>query len=399
MVEKHNLDEFRVVSYNILTQKLVSETKLPNCDPKYIQEDFRRNLLQKVLESEVKQRSIICLQEVNTEWASWLYTWFDLRNYYFINTQYSKSFNGYMGTSIAISRDKFLLDELKFLRPFKNTYVQKPAFFTSVASMFTKFAIPALVIAPIVAFARRRFSNGSWSDNAFLEKSLPFYLCGASILAAQVAYNKAFPELGVFHSTKLEEGISARHRDTIPMVKLKPGNSAAFWVASVHMPCKHWNSKLMTAFACNIAKTVQSQAGNSRYILAGDFNAKPQTDDEPSGVYELYVNGVLGCEHPHFPVVAEGWEPKLQHPMVSAYRAVDGKEPELTTYANWSWAGFFANTIDYIWLSPGWEVVSVDPLIGLDGIQKKCKSLPCQEYMSDHFMLAANLKMAQKKQL
>jgi len=212
-------------------------------------------------------------------------------------------------------------------------------------------------------------------------------------------YKKACPDLGPFHSLKLEEGISARHRDTIPMVKLRSGNSKAFWVASVHMPCKIWNRKLMTAFACNIANAVQSQAGDSRYILAGDFNAKPDRDDEPSGVYELYINGVLLHEHPHFPIVGKGWEPKLQHPMISAYKTMNGKEPELTTYANWSLAGFFANTVDYIWLSPGWEVLSVDPLIGLDSIQEKWKSLPCEDNMSDHLMLAANLRMAQKSRL
>jgi len=161
MFEQHKMNEFRIVSYNILTQKLISEIKLPHCDPKYIQEDFRRDLLRKVLEAEVKQRSIICLQEVNTEWASWLYTWFDYRNYYFINTQYSRDFNGYMGTSIAISKDKFALDELKFLHPFKRTYVPTLGFFRRLASICSKFAIPALVIAPILAFARKRFSNGS----------------------------------------------------------------------------------------------------------------------------------------------------------------------------------------------------------------------------------------------
>jgi len=393
MTTEQKTSECRIVSYNILSQTLVSEENLIDCDPKHLQEEFRRDLLQKVLETEVQQKSIICLQEVNTEWAAWLYTWFDRRKYYFINTHYSSRYSGYMGTSIAISKDKFLVEELRYLHPFKEIQDPKPTLFRRFSSSCSKLIIPALVVAPIIAFGKKRLGNESNSSNAFLERSLPFYLGAAFFLTVEALYKKAFPDRGPFHSSILSEGISARHRDTIPMVKLSSGNREAFWVATVHMPCKFWNMRLMTAFACQIANTVQSQAGESRYILAGDFNISPSTDEVPSGVYELYTRGKLDSKHPHFPVVGPGWEAKLQHPMVSAYKKANGKEPELTTYSNTSKFGLYANTLDYIWLSPRWDVLSVDPLMGLDNIERKYKSCPCEENMSDHLKIAANLKM------
>jgi len=392
MVLEQNTSDVRIVSYNILSQNLVSEEKLPCCDPEYIQEEFRRGVLQKVLEAEVKKKSIICLQEVNTEWAAWLYTWFNFRNYIFINTQYSKKETGYMGTSIAFSREKFLLDEVKFLHPFKDTSVQEPGLFTKLGSISSKLFVSMLVIAPIIGFAKKHLSNKRKPSTAFSEKSLPFYLCAALILTGQAVWQKAFPDKGVFHSPKLEEGISARHRDTIPMVKLRSSNSEAFWVATVHMPCKFWNKKLMTAFGCNIANTVQLQAGDYRYILAGDFNVEPPTDEEPCGLYDLYVDGEVCPDHPHFPVVSQGWEPKLQHPMVSAYKTANGKEPDTTNYVNSSFSGLYTGTLDYIWLSPGWKVFSVDPLMGLESIKEKWKSFPCEENMSDHLKIGADLR-------
>jgi len=382
----------RIVSYNLLSQKLISEEFYVHCDPQHLQEEFRRDLLQKVLDAEVQRKSIICLQEVNTEWAAWLWTWFDHRKYNFINTQYSKRYNGYMGNSIAVPKDRYILQELRFLHPFKHTYEPKLGMFRSLISWCPKLFIPALVIAPLIAYGKTRFGNKTITSSAFLEKSLPFYLAGASVLLADTFYKKWYPELDPFHSAILEEGISARHRDTIPMVKLCSNGSEAFWVANVHMPCKFWNPKLMTAYACNIANTVQAEAGNSRYILAGDFNMSPQSDEEPSGVYELYTRGELGSQHLHFPVVGPGWEAKLQHPMISAYKAANGKEPEVTVYANTS-LGYFANTVDYIWLSPRWEVLSVDPLMGLDSIKEKWNSFPCEETVSDHVKIGASLKM------
>jgi len=177
-------------------------------------------------------------------------------------------------------------------------------------------------------------------------------------------------------------------------IRLKSDKTEAFWVANVHMPCKYWNRKLMAAFACNIANTVQIQAGDCRYILAGDFNSAPPTDEEPSGVYELFTKGELTVEHPHFPVVKledDDWKPRLRHPMKSAYFVVNGKEPDVTCYTDHGERGLFSNTLDYIWLSPKWNVKSVDPIMGLDEIKEKWESFPCEITMSDHLKIGASI--------
>jgi len=187
-------------------------------------------------------------------------------------------------------------------------------------------------------------------------------------------------------------------------LKLKSDKSDAFWVANVHMPCKYWHNKLMAAFACNIGNAVQKQAGDNRYILAGDFNSKPPTDTEPSGVYELFTKGELNADHPHFPVVEienEEWKPRLGHPMKSAYFVANGNEPEVTCYTNHKERGVFCNTLDYIWLSPKWKVLSVDPVMGVDEIKESvgpCGSFPCETNMSDHIKLGANLMMLMEEQ-
>jgi len=186
----------RVVTYNILSHELVETEEFPMCNPKHLQEEYRKDLLKKLLESEVEQKSIICLQEVSTDWAAWLFTWFDCRDYYFIKTQWSDHHNGYMGTSIAVSKDKFLLDEVKFLHAFRNTYKARRGLLSTLASITTKLFIPALVVTPILASARKYKSKENQKGESFLNKALPFYLAGASIMVAQAAYDKLYPDLG-----------------------------------------------------------------------------------------------------------------------------------------------------------------------------------------------------------
>jgi len=179
--------EIRVVSYNILSNELVDEEDYPFCDPKHLQEDYRKDLLQKLLQSEVDQKTIICLQEVSTDWAAWLLTWFDSRDYYFINTQWSGHHNGYMGTSIAFSKDKFLLKEVKFPHAFRNTYKAKPI--STFASICAKYLVPGMVVVPIIASTRRYYGNRDQKGESFLDRALPFYLLGSSVLAAQAVYD------------------------------------------------------------------------------------------------------------------------------------------------------------------------------------------------------------------
>ena len=73
----------------------------------------------------------------------------------------------------------------------------------------------------------------------------------------------------------------------------------------------------------------QTFAAGDPYVLTGDFNLQPD-----SGGYRLLTEGRLPDDHDELPDVPEGyhWAPDLAVPLTSAYKAVNGEEPEFTNY-------------------------------------------------------------------
>ena len=131
---------------------------------------------------------------------------------------------------------------------------------------------------------------------------------------------------------------SGRH-NTCVFVTLAPKEDTKkkFCVATYHMPCAFEERPVMAFHVSLVSQWVQQEAGALPYVLAGDFNIKPGDSE-----YELALAGQLDTDHPlmqqmwTIPGFNDGskraWTMKAK-PMKSAYRKLNGKEPDFTNYA------------------------------------------------------------------
>jgi len=385
----------RVISYNVLSSELVDPERFALCSEEDLDSDRRYQEIEKILSVEVDRKSIICLQEVSLTWAARLHVFFAPRNYRVVKAQFSSIHSGYMGCLTAFPHDVYKLVDCKYLSPFHTTLTApKPSFLRSLVKSATglnqSWLLPALAAAPCAAWVADALL-GTQALAHVRQWGLPFCAAGASLSTLGTVQDRFFPEPSKFEDPNLVTGIEARHRDVVPMVRLKQvGLQEEFWVANTHMPCKHFNQKLMAAFAWHIGVKVQGVAESLPYILVGDFNAKPT-----GVVYEMYTMGSVPPGHPDRPSfpAEEGWEPKLA-PMRSAYAARNGCEPKFTNWSQISIGGVlddpFIEVLDYIWLSPDWKVESVDELpgepTGVASFPSKAVGQP-----SDHVLIGANL--------
>ena len=171
-------------------------------------------------------------------------------------------------------------------------------------------------------------------------------------------------------------------------VRGEEGSARAFTVSCYHMPCLFTNSQFMTLHCALAAQHAHAFAAGSRYILAGDFNIKPSSPQ-----YHLLTRGACssrgdepeGQEYP-----GDSWQARVA-PLVSAYAEKLGREPPFTNCAQGAaMAQPFCDTLDYIFLSPGWRTRSVQELpespSGAGGV------CPNKDQPSDHLLLAAHLE-------
>src|SRR3989304_8058169 len=105
-----------IFTYNILSSNLASPTHFTKCNPEYLDAVNRIGKLKELLTPEIKDDSIICLQEVSRHQEEELQPFFQQNNYTFITSLYGKADNGYMGVGIAFSNKKFCLQVVKIPR-------------------------------------------------------------------------------------------------------------------------------------------------------------------------------------------------------------------------------------------------------------------------------------------
>lgn len=107
MSSSNALSTHRVTSYNVLSSNLADPSFHRSCKKEYLDQAYRLNLLQQVLDKETKQEAIICLQEISQLWGGALHRFFSQRNYHFITGFYGHKFNGYMGVAVAVPLSKY----------------------------------------------------------------------------------------------------------------------------------------------------------------------------------------------------------------------------------------------------------------------------------------------------
>eukprot|EP00397_Hematodinium_sp_SG-2012_P056232 GEMP01069215.1.p1 GENE.GEMP01069215.1~~GEMP01069215.1.p1 ORF type:complete len:329 (-),score=41.54 GEMP01069215.1:183-1169(-) len=182
----------------------------------------------------------------------------------------------------------------------------------------------------------------------------------------------------------------ALRQNRIVMVSLEePESKQTFTIATYHMPCLFGSEERRAAVSVHTAYTLKAIeefcAGQPR-VFCGDFNFSPS-----AAAYGLVTDAKLVADIP--PEQGDKRLPTTE-PMRSAY-ALAGGEPKFTNYAQVEDQPIFAETLDYIFISPEWEVTAVEELMD-PTMQEMLGPNPTEDEPSDHYLIGAELKIAQK---
>ncbi len=92
-----------IYNFNLLSTNLASASWHKNCDAKHLDTNYRWNIIKERLQSQMNKTSIICLQELSTEWISLILLLAIENDYIFV---YDSQF---LGVGIAFPNDKYTL--------------------------------------------------------------------------------------------------------------------------------------------------------------------------------------------------------------------------------------------------------------------------------------------------
>jgi len=351
---------------------------------------------------EINNGAIICLQEVSTEWAGYLHSFFAENNYVLITGLYGKKFNGYMGVATAVplhlykiqsasidTLSDFIPEELLTPKkpwtapPKKDNGVSVSGVFKALLNCFNLFMKLVCSWFGSSEKAEDPAKKDPWADEP------PFD--GARYRVNQMISVTLLP---LAAPAAAAESRTGRRKSGAQAPK-----SAEFLVSNYHMPCMFKKPFVMTIHSTLAALVTRKLAtirkGRSTvvipHVLAGDFNLTPV-----SGMYHSIVTTCrAGNSHapvfdgvdtipPNFDKFLTLFysEQGLHHDnseddvsvikddikFYSLYREVNGEEPDFTNYATaMSWGGgkssefTFIDTLDYLFVSTeGWAPITSD---------------------------------------
>eukprot|EP00184_Porphyridium_aerugineum_P008132 CAMPEP_0184692374 /NCGR_PEP_ID=MMETSP0313-20130426/884_1 /TAXON_ID=2792 /ORGANISM="Porphyridium aerugineum, Strain SAG 1380-2" /LENGTH=275 /DNA_ID=CAMNT_0027150201 /DNA_START=115 /DNA_END=942 /DNA_ORIENTATION=- len=187
------------------------------------------------------------------------------------------------------------------------------------------------------------------------------------------------------------EWVMAKERENVMITAQFQLEEKMFCVGVYHMPCMFFAPTSMAIHCALSAQNIMKRAQGLPFVLAGDFNIKP--NDPP---YDLMVTGKLPttfkpAPNPFEPL--DKWQLTLDLPLVSAYKKFLGSEPQFTNNAQTKNNEPFVETLDYIFCSPNhWDVLDVERLPAKDDTKT---TYPSADQPSDHLLIAANLRLVQ----
>jgi mRNA deadenylase 3'-5' endonuclease subunit Ccr4 len=337
----------RVVTYNVLSSHLADPWHFSTLNPHHLAAENRLPMVLEKLDEEIQRSSLICLQEVSHDWAGSLHAHFANRGYHLVTGLYGKRFNGYMGVAIAWPTALMKCIDVDISRLSDKREGGWPK-------------------APEASIWLRVSNKVSSIVRPTLEKI--GLLARAPIDPWEMSENRS----NILLTVRLEEKESGR----------------SFALGNYHMPCAFYAPRVMTIHCEMAAKHVQNLAADMPYILAGDWNIKPN-----SSSYVLVTTGRMDRGDPEYPEPKHGmeWRPTA-NPMRSAYAESGHGEPDFTNYARVGEKEPFIDTLDYIFLSDHWKVAGVKSLPKREDSGGPFPNLDRKE-PSDHILIAADLKL------
>ena len=99
----------RIASYNLLSDKLCDPGYFKFCAAEHCEPNFRLQMVKAKLSKEMKQGSILCLQEVSRKWGAKLMPLLDQYGYSHAAALSGSKKNGYMGQTMAWDHERYKL--------------------------------------------------------------------------------------------------------------------------------------------------------------------------------------------------------------------------------------------------------------------------------------------------
>jgi mRNA deadenylase 3'-5' endonuclease subunit Ccr4 len=387
-------------------------------DAKLCSAKVRYDGLQRKLEDEIAKNSIVCLQEVSLNWCGKLFAFFANNNYTMLVSNYGNRFSGFMGVAIAFPTNKYLLIESDITciadskaggyagnsdnrrgKNVANSKEQETSLISTISSSLVLFKTNTIDLA----FSLYQFWASTITRFMFFSKS-----------STKNEFSKTVTVDNPWETSRWKTNtmITLRLRP-----KINENESNDFLVATYHMPCVFYSPPEMTIHTTLCIQKLQAiSQGKYPYILAGDFNIKPN-----SAQYAFITTGILPpvCSDPTDEQIngksslpdkkayeGDSFEFALPRgPMKSAYCEYFKHEPELTNFAKTvDNKTVFSATLDYIFYNHGekyqgktskLQVVnckSLDEIIQ-DIKTQQLESLPSKTEPSDHLLLAAEFDL------
>lgn len=374
----------RIVSYNVLSSHLASPDHFTQCRPQDLEFKNRVPRVLDALDAEInaaqktERPAVFCLQEVSNSWAGQLHAFFANRNYHMLTGLYGKKFNDYMGVALAYptASYKTVFVDIARLSDYRVGGWPRPP-------VSKETGLVSTAVKRVMALSTAGFVKG-----------VELLLQPARQLLRLTASEKPRDHWEMSENRfNILLTACLRRRDLEGDADVKGGT---FVISNYHMPCAFYAPPVMNIHAEMAARRCQDLASGDPYILAGDFNLLP---DSPH--YELLTTGTLDRSDLTYPAPKYGmeWSSSIAG-MRSAYGISNHGEPDFTNHAQIRDDEPFIGTLDYIFLSPGWEVSGVKSIPHRNDAGGP---FPTEAEPSDHVLIAADLlfldteRSAQKK--
>jgi mRNA deadenylase 3'-5' endonuclease subunit Ccr4 len=336
-------------TWNLLSTELASPSYHTLCDPKDLETKNRWTGIQKILTEKVEHNTIICLQELSERWLGYLLPFFQANNYTFIYD------SQWLGDGIAFPNVRYRLHEVNIVK---------------IGEELKKICKPKLLPTTIASATPENLYTKGYTKGWVLINSMISKL------------NLQYKSSRVVEDTWTKS--IKKHNRLIGVRLQQYGTGAFFNVFTYHMPCDFREPSVMHIHTSMVLRTVKKLTGKLPYILAGDFNLKPT-----STMYQMITKG--GDYEEHFEKSNLYNTPEItvnENPLRSVY-GFHKEEPAYTCFSQPKGAEEFLDCIDYIFISPEFNINSISELPK----ERPKQTFPNQEVFSDHLPLSCELHL------
>ena len=170
--------------------------------------------------------------------------------------------------------------------------------------------------------------------------------------------------------------IDAKKRSNIA-IRLTLTGTSKFILYNYHMPCA-FKTPIVQTLHLDALKKLMFSHQYLPTILATDFNIQPNSDN-----YNYLISASLPSQYNKYLLDSSHYF----YTLLSSYKEANQTEPEYTCYSDTKWGGLFQGTLDYIFVSEHFTIISSKLLIKSD------EKMPNNLNPSDHFPIMSELEI------